>query len=810
MPLIKIPSQPLFANARPSDCFAMCDERDYCMPFIPGDDVMAQFIQTPCGPSITCDSDFSSLSAGDEVVPDGNFNAVGSEETTNGTFTGNATGWSLGTGWAYNSNNIRKTAGVAAGAYQTMPSPLADYGIYVVVFTVTNRTAGTLTPNFYVSGVPGSAISGTSVSTNATFTQYIKVGTGYNQFGLYADASFDGDVDTVSIKRIAATWEFDTDETTGWTINSSGFASSAVLSGGNTGSELICSGILDTGTNYLCDVTIEAGSSGFMRFEFGGNFSTWYSISGAIVLSFVVTSGTGTDFKVHTNAPPAFLGAISLISIEEVADDCWDFDVDLWTITEGALCKTPGTADNLVNSAVLSQGTRYQIKVTIAGMTAGLIQLFVAGVPGSTISSNGTAVQYFTPASDSALTIFASNLFDGCLSDIEIFELKNDYVFELVDLEGNLISTLSDHDGNQYGRVIYYEDYVTLAFKFDETQDNNDRDLEYGCFFVYAYDSCEIQYDEIIVDGGFASPMNIYWMDTSGTAATIVANELTITRGTVGSQQSTIANLYLGGDGTFQFQNNPAILPGAHNYRVSFDVTVNDDPANITVNVLGGYQQPSPRPFLQGTTPVGSYSVDISFDPNYADPTRAWFGVVAQFVSTIGTVKIDNVSVRRIEPFDITYSSVCLKYMAAAPCTKVIRGYCDDDNLGFKFYERDISQPLFKLTHRIPIEAINPSYPENTDDYLFSEGTKQRNYGQTEETFTIMTGLIPEPAHSTIRMQRVCQYLDIGEPLDEFTEYFPLPGDYTPEWNKSGKFILASGRFEVQLKDRGAKFYRRS
>jgi len=804
MPLTAIPYQPLgFNPVRPTDCFS-CDEREYCLPYKDGDDVMAQFKQTPCDPSITCDQDFSSLTAGDEVLPDGNFNAVEAELVTNGTFTGNANGWVLGANWAYNSNNIRHTAGATADPTQLLGVILVTDAIYEITYTVSNRTAGTITPYLSISGTPGSAIVGTARSTNATFTDYIKVTAGRNQVGFNPSSAFDGDIDSVSVKRIAASWDFGSaGVTNGFHLNSLGQANACA-----DGSILTAAGVLAPLTNYVIEITFIAGVTGDLILDFGGNTTAISAVAG--VFSTTMTSGTGTDFTIEVVPGSGYCGSISLISIEEVADDCWDFDVALWTITPGALCKTPGTSDTLTNSAPLLIGERYQIKVTVTGSTAGFISLNVAGISGGQLSGNGTFTQYFTPAATSVLSIFASALFDGCISNVEIFTLRNNYIFELRDRSGTLISTLSDHDGNQYGRVIYSEDFVTLSFKFDTTLDDNDHAIPNGCYYIYAYDRCDIQFEEIIVDGGFSAPMGVYWMQTSGSNVTVVGNELVVTIGIVGTHTATIANLYLGTDGTFNFQNNPAILSGPHNYRVSFDITVNDDPANITVNVLGGYQRPFPVPFPQGSTPVGSYTVDISFNPDFTSPQRAWFSVVAQFLNTIGSVNIDNVSVRRIEPFDVTYLSQCIEYIAEsqAECTKMIQAYCFEDNLGFRFYDVDLTAYVFKLSQRIYIRAINPQGKEENDDYLYSEGTKSRNFSQVEKVYQIITEHISEGCIDALRTQRNCEHFEIGEPTGTFTEWLAISGDLIPKWNAAGESKLASCSFNVQLKDTDVKFFR--
>ena len=113
------------------------------------------------------------------------------EKVANGAFATSAS-WTFGTGWAHDAGNLEAdhTAGNTAALEQDVTS-VAGEG-YQVIFTVKNRTAGTVTPQ--VGGVSGSA-----VSTNTTSTQTIRAtGTGNLKFTPTTD--FDGSIDDVSVK----------------------------------------------------------------------------------------------------------------------------------------------------------------------------------------------------------------------------------------------------------------------------------------------------------------------------------------------------------------------------------------------------------------------------------------------------------------------------------------------------------------------------------------------------------------------------------------------------------------------------------
>jgi len=112
------------------------------------------------------------------------------ELITNGGFAAD-TDWTKGTGWAIAAGLATKTAGTGSDLEQDIS--VTEAQTYTVIFTVSGRTAGTI-----VAKVAGT--SGTSRSTNATFTENIVAGSGTTpRFELTADSSFDGSVDNVSV-----------------------------------------------------------------------------------------------------------------------------------------------------------------------------------------------------------------------------------------------------------------------------------------------------------------------------------------------------------------------------------------------------------------------------------------------------------------------------------------------------------------------------------------------------------------------------------------------------------------------------------
>lgn len=90
------------------------------------------------------------------------FSGVGSEQLTNPNFTGSATGWTVPAGMAYSSNSVSKTSNGTGALTQSVS--LYNLREYQLTYTISNHTAGTITPSV-------GSFTGTAVSANGTYTE---------------------------------------------------------------------------------------------------------------------------------------------------------------------------------------------------------------------------------------------------------------------------------------------------------------------------------------------------------------------------------------------------------------------------------------------------------------------------------------------------------------------------------------------------------------------------------------------------------------------------------------------------------------
>jgi hypothetical protein len=123
----------------------------------------------------------------------------GANMLVNGTFTGAATSWSLGTGWTYGSNAIAalNSTGSVTQATSTMYGAVRTGRSYSVTFTVSNYTTGNVRVQL------GTAL-GTARSANGTYTETIVALEDGGAFFLLAAGPFTGTIDNVIMYELGA------------------------------------------------------------------------------------------------------------------------------------------------------------------------------------------------------------------------------------------------------------------------------------------------------------------------------------------------------------------------------------------------------------------------------------------------------------------------------------------------------------------------------------------------------------------------------------------------------------------------------
>lgn len=124
------------------------------------------------------------------------FSSLGSDLVTNGSFTGNAAGWTLTSGWTYNSNAVDKDSDGTTTLSQDIGADIS-FGAWLVTYTISNYSVGSVTPQI------GTDV-GSTMNADGTYSTYIYSQNGGNLiFTPTNTARFT--IDTISVKRVLAT-----------------------------------------------------------------------------------------------------------------------------------------------------------------------------------------------------------------------------------------------------------------------------------------------------------------------------------------------------------------------------------------------------------------------------------------------------------------------------------------------------------------------------------------------------------------------------------------------------------------------------
>jgi hypothetical protein len=204
---------------------------------------------------------------------------LGSEmitSATNRAFTGSAGNWTLGSNWAYGTNNAVHTAGTTGELYLAntylSAAPVAGHS-YQITFTVNTTTVGSLNPNFGDS-YP-SAIGGTigTVTQTQMFTAFDT-----NRVAFSPDTAWAGTIDDVSIKEITLSSPTqivrNADNTIGLEIRSGGTGEYGTFLGVNAGRANTASGTGNSFVGYSSGSANTTGSNNAFMGTYSGQYNT--------------------------------------------------------------------------------------------------------------------------------------------------------------------------------------------------------------------------------------------------------------------------------------------------------------------------------------------------------------------------------------------------------------------------------------------------------------------------------------------------------------------------------------------------------
>ena len=291
--------------------------------------------------------DFSQI--GSEEVTNGSFSQEGSELITNGDFATDSN-WAKNPNWTI-SGGTANCDGTSDGSF-FQGSVIQDSKQYLVTYTISNLTQGGLR-------VQLSGTQGVLRTLNGTYTEYIT--SGLNPSGRVSfecSSSPIGSIDNVSVKEVGQDWELQN----GWSIGNN----VAVFSGtASAYRKLYQENILTIGKTYKLTFDIVSISSGSIK-NFSQSNPTSYS-----------TIGTKTEYFTAT-FDDLFLEpttdadcSITNISVKEVGEN-WSFNSDYWSVVEGSANFLDVATAGLIQNISFVSGKTYNISFEINSGSASI------------------------------------------------------------------------------------------------------------------------------------------------------------------------------------------------------------------------------------------------------------------------------------------------------------------------------------------------------------------------------------------------------------------------------------------------------
>lgn len=257
--------------------------------------------------------------------------------------------------------------------------------------------------------------------------------------------------------------------------------------------------------------------------------------------------------------------------------------------------------------------------------------------------------------------------------------------------------------------------------------------------------------------------------------------------------------------GTFYNPANPLIVTG--NYEMEFEITnINDVLGSGAIGAGAGITAMAQATVYETTAAVHTVSI-----PNYVPGTQTPF-VSTNFTTIdpaggvrgyIGSISIDSVELVRVEPFEATYESECINYQLSHPRTKAITGYSDQNAFGLEFVNTG-----YMIFQRVYCRSIAPTYRKQSNIAEFGTGDASLKYSEITKVWQLHTAPMSESAHDCLAIQSSCDHFIISDTIGTGNEYVADGGDYTPNWNGSGSYDLATGTLDLRLK-LGGQLYNR-
>jgi hypothetical protein len=358
--------------------------------------------------------DFSQI--GSEEVTDGDFSQIGSELITNGDFATD-TNWTKGTGWSISggSANCDGTQTSETNLIQTN-LPLGTNKIFKIEFELKNYQAGEL---IYVNLTGTGILEFENINVNGTYVAYSGLSTGDNFITFRANADFIGSIENVSVKEVGQDWTFGTD---GVNITDNGVR---IVSDGAY-QRVTQYSILTVGKNYKIQYEIVENNSGQLKMN---NSFGLTPIPSTVGVHTVYAEALETFLAIERNG--ACDVTITNISVKEVGQN-WELS-GLTNIVDGGVSfidNGTNTFSYVQQLGILTSGRKYRVSFDVIRYVSGLAQIELGTINTPVDISSGVGTYTIESEADNTFGLIkrdgSSPNFDFDVSNISIIEITDD------------------------------------------------------------------------------------------------------------------------------------------------------------------------------------------------------------------------------------------------------------------------------------------------------------------------------------------------------------------------------------------------
>ena len=229
----------------------------------------------------------------ENVVLNGNYEELGSNLVTNGTFETDSN-WTTTTGWT-----ISGGTAICDGSQSANTTLVQQNGIKSVTLNIVNGKTYEVTFDVVVqAGVitnveVASGVDGTNISSSGTYTRTITASSTNGRLTFTANPDFIGSIDNVTLKQV--------DPNDRWTLDSGWSIEGGKLIATSTDLEATQTNVFTPGNTYEITFTIDSITSGSVKVKAGTSTGTIRTSAGTYTQIIDVAFGTSLVLDMHAS-----------------------------------------------------------------------------------------------------------------------------------------------------------------------------------------------------------------------------------------------------------------------------------------------------------------------------------------------------------------------------------------------------------------------------------------------------------------------------------------------------------------------------